>query len=183
MTAAQPPERVDLEDIILRRFRTGDAEAVARAVEQSFDHLQPWMPWANAEAIDPNFQRQRIAKLPDLARRGEEWQFGLFAADESQLLGSFGLMTRRGPHTIEIGYWLHVDAGGRGYATRAAGALTDVGLALPDVDRSYICCDEANVRSAAIPRRLGYRLSTVEHRAPEAPGESGRLQQWVCESA
>ncbi len=181
MTVRRPPERIDLDDVVLRRFRTGDGDAVARAVAESIEHLRPWMPWATVEATDPLFQRRRLAKLPDLARRGEEWQYGLFGGDESTLLGSFGLMTRRGPATMEIGYWLHADAGGRGYATRATEALTGVGLALADVERVYICCDEANVRSAAIARRLGYRLAVVEHRAPEAPGESGRLQTWVRE--
>ena len=179
-----PPDRIALDDeVVLRRFRTADAEMLAQAVAESLEHLQPWMPWAIAEAADPLFQRRRLAKLPDLARRGEEWQYGLFPLDESAVLGSFGLMTRRGPRTIEIGYWLHVDAGGHGYATRAASALTDVGLALANVERVYICCDEANVRSAAIAQRLGYRLLTVEHHAPEAPGESGRLQKWIREPA
>ena len=42
-----------------------------------------------------------------------------------------------------------------------------------------IVCDEANVRSAAIPKRLGYTLDRVETRPPEAPGETGRMQIWV----
>lgn len=179
MTTRRPPERIDLDDVVLRRLQTADADALACAVADSLEHLRPWMPWATAEATDPVFQRRRIAKLPDLARRGEEWQYGLFGTANAELLGSFGLMTRRGQRTIEIGYWLRVDAGGRGYATRATEALTETGLALPDVDRVCICCDEANVRSAAIARRLGYELAAVEHHAPEAPGESGRLQMWV----
>ena len=60
--------------------------------------------------------------------RGEEYQYGLFDPDESRVLGSFGLMTRRGRGTLEIGYWVHVDATGHGHATRAAAALTDVAL-------------------------------------------------------
>ena len=34
----------------------------------------------------------------------------MFADGDEALLGSIGLMTRRGPGTLEIGYWLHVDA-------------------------------------------------------------------------
>jgi RimJ/RimL family protein N-acetyltransferase len=72
---------------------------------------------------------------------------------------------------------VHADHTGRGLATRAAGALTDAGPALPDVDRIEIRCDEANTASAAIPKRLGYHR--VEEREPAAPAESGRLMIWV----
>jgi RimJ/RimL family protein N-acetyltransferase len=58
-----------------------------------------------------------------------------------------------------------------------------VALALPGVSRAEIHCDEANTASAAIPRRLGYRLDRIEERKPEAPGESGRLMIWVRERA
>ena len=95
------------------------------------------------------------------------------------LLGSFGLMTRRGPGTIEIGYWLHVDAVGHGHATRAVDALSRVAQQLEGVRTVVIYCDEANVRSAAIARRTGYRLARVERRPPEAPGESGRIMVWA----
>ncbi len=174
------PDRIELEDgVHLRFFEITDAEAVARAVAESLEHLQPWMPWATKQSTDPDFQRDRIRKQPALAQRGEEWQYGLFAGDEPDVLGSFGLMTRRGPGTLEIGYWVHVDAGGRGYASHAAAALTDVALATDGIRRVFICCDEANTRSAAIPQKLGYRLLRTERGAPEAPGEVGRLMMWV----
>jgi RimJ/RimL family protein N-acetyltransferase len=172
------PDHIDLDaHSYLRTFRVSDAAAVAQAVGDSLEHLRPWMPWADAQSADVQFQRNRIRAQPARARNGEEWQYGLFAADD--FLGSFGLMSRMGPRTMEIGYWIHVDAVGRGHATRGARALTDVALALDDVERVYICCDEANTRSAAVPRRLGYTLADVRTRAPEAPGETGRLLVWA----
>ena len=86
---------------------------------------------------------------------------------------------RMGPGTLEIGYWVHVDAVGHGHGTRAARALTEVALAADGVERVFICCDEANTLSAAIPRALGYTLTEVIERPPEAPGESGRLMVWA----
>jgi RimJ/RimL family protein N-acetyltransferase len=178
-----PPDRVDLDDgTHLRLFSVDDADAVARAVGASLDHLRPWMPWADKQSASTRFQRDRLRKLPGMARRREEWQYGLFGADDTELLGSFGLMTRRGPGTIEIGYWVHVDATGRGHATAAAGALTRVALCVDGVHRVYICCDEANVKSAAVPQRLGFTLTRIESRAPEAPGETGRLMIWAYDA-
>jgi RimJ/RimL family protein N-acetyltransferase len=88
---------------------------------------------------------------------------------------------RIAPGAVELGYWVHVDFTGRGYATAGARALTQAGLALSDVARVEIHTDEANVISAAIPRRLGYRLDRVDELPPEAPAHSGRLQIWVME--
>jgi hypothetical protein len=70
---------------------------------------------------------------------------------------------------------------GHGYATACARALTQAGLALCDVVRVEVHTDEANAISAAIPRRLGYRLDRVDELPPEAPAHSGRLQIWVME--
>jgi RimJ/RimL family protein N-acetyltransferase len=97
-----------------------------------------------------------------------------------EVIGGFDLW-RTGPGAVEIGYWVHPAFTGRGYATACARALTQAGLALSDVVRVEICTDEANAISAAIPRRLGYRLDRVDELPPEAPAHSGRQQIWVME--
>jgi RimJ/RimL family protein N-acetyltransferase len=177
--SAGPPERIELDDgNYVRWLEVDDAEDVARAVGESLAHLTPWMPWADAQSADPTFQRERLRNHPQQRARREEWQYGIFAGDGG-MLGAIGLMTRRGPGTLEIGYWLHAGAGGRGYMTDAARALTEAGLEVDGVEKMIIVCDEANLRSAAVPRRLGNTLERIEARAPEAPGETGRMQIWV----
>jgi len=177
-----PPSRIELENgTYLRFLDVADAELVADAVAESLEHLRPWMPWATVESTDASFQRARLRRLAEMQQRGEEWDYGLFDPDEAVLLGTLGLMTRRGPGTLEIGYWIHADHTNRGHATRAAGAITEVALALEGVKRVLIYCDEANEHSAAVPRRLRFTLSGVKTRAPEAPGETGREMIWVRE--
>jgi RimJ/RimL family protein N-acetyltransferase len=179
MTTA-PPRQLDLDNGTYLRWSTvGDARAIGRAVGESLEYLKPWMPWADAQSADTAFQRTRLRGQPQQRAHREEWQYGLFAATDHAFLGSFGLMTRRGRGTLEIGYWLHIDAGNRGYATTAARALTDTGLKVDGINRMIIVCDEANLRSAAIPQRLGYTLERVDKRTPEAPGETGRMQMWI----
>ena len=149
---SSPASRIDLDnDTYLRWLTIDDAGMLARAVGESLDHLKPWMPWADAQSADVAFQRGRLRNQPHQRERHEEWQYGLFATADDAFLGAFGLMTRRGPHTLEIGYWLHVDAGGRGRATSAASRAHRTGLLVEGIDRMIIVCDEANVRSAAIP--------------------------------
>jgi RimJ/RimL family protein N-acetyltransferase len=84
-----------------------------------------------------------------------------------------------GADRVEVGYWLRGDAGGNGYATEAAAAAMAIGLALPGIERVEIRCDAANAPSAAIPRRLGFRLSRVIAEPSAAPGAAPvQLQVW-----
>jgi len=157
------------------------------------EHLKPWMPWATPEAADPGNQRARIIEAVGLWEAGTDFIYsvlwpgddgkkaaGCMVAD-GELIGTFGLHRRIGPCAIEMGYWIHAAHAGQGRGTAAARALTPVALALPDVARVEIRCDVANAASAAIPRRLGYRLDRIEPREPEAASETGRLMIWVLE--
>lgn len=164
---------------MLVRLRESHGDLMSDAVLTSLDHLRPWMPWASAEAGSPAAQRDRCLAVQEQWSSGSDYQYALLPDESGPVIGSFGLHRRIGPGAIEIGYWMHVDYAGRGYATAGAEALTTAGLDLDDVTRVEIHTDEANVRSAAIPRRLGYRLDRIFEREPEAPGESGRIQIWI----
>lgn len=174
-----PPERVDAGPVILRRVKETDAGAIAAAVASSMDHLRPWMPWATPDAALRKTQIARVAEADQMWEAGTSHIYSLLTADLGTLVGEIGLHRRADDNSAEIGYWIATSQAGRGFGTRAAEAMTAVALALPGVNRVEIHCDEANKASAAIPRKLGYRLDRMENRLPEAPGETGRLMIWV----
>lgn len=167
-----------LDGMLLRRWVPADAPAVHVAVLESFESLHPWMPWA-AERPKLGDQEAFIALSMNQWDADEAYTYGIFDANNEQLFGTVGLYARVGPGAFDIGYWLHAGHTGKGLATRAADALTDTGLALPRIERIEIHCDEANTASAAVPRRLGYRLDRIEDRTPDAPAEIGRRMIWV----
>lgn len=174
-----PPERLELPRAVLARLRESHADLMAQAVLASLDHLKPWMPWASVEAGSPAAQRDRCLAMQESWASGSDYTYALLTDESGPVIGSFGLHRRVGPGAIELGYWVHVDYVGQGYATEAAHALIEAGLALDDVSRVEIHTDQANVKSAAIPQRLGFRLDRVSEREPEAPAECGRIQIWV----
>lgn len=174
-----PPERLPLDGGELSRLREHDGDDVAVAVRVSLSHLKPWMPWATEAAADPAAQRARAREAERQWDEGSDYGYVLRARVGGPVLGMFGLHRRIGPAALEIGYWLHPDYLGRGYATKAVAALTEAALNLPDIDRIEIHTDEAHTASAAIPRRLGFRLDRSEHKTPQAPDQTERKHIWV----
>ena len=185
---AGPPERLAAGPVVLRRMQPDDAGNLAAAVRESLDHLRPWMPWATSDAADHRTQLARITEARELWESGSDYIYGIFVAEGTgggggtgPLAGTIGVHRRAGEDIAEIGYWIATAQTRRGYGTAAAGAVTAVAAALPGVRQVQIHCDEANVASAAIPRKLGYRLDRIEAHEREAPGEQGRRMIWVWE--
>jgi len=178
-TPDAPPERVEAGPVIIRRVRVSDAGAIAAAVATSLDYLRPWMPWATPEAADRARQLARVAEADHNWESGLGYVYSVLTADQGTLVGEIALHRRPADGSVEMGYWIAANQAGLGYGTSAGKALTAVALALPGVDRVEIHCDAANAPSAAIARKLGYRLDRIEERHPETPGESGRLMIWV----
>ena len=175
-----PAEVLDVPHGLLSRTRESDASQLAHAIGASLDHLRRWLSWATEEAAVVQAQRSRCREAEAHWEDGREYPYVLRPGQSGQVIGGFDLW-RIGPGAVELGYWVHVDFTGRGYATTCARALTQAGLALSGVARVEIRTDEANAISAAIPRRLGYRLDRVDELPPEAPAHSGRQQIWVME--
>ena len=173
----EPPEAMSCGPVLLRRWMPEDLPRMASAARDSWQHLRPWMPWAQDEPTEQT-QRPWLLAVQDEWRSGDAYQFAVLPAGADTVVGSIGLMRRIGPGGLEIGYWVAADHVGRGLATCAAAALTWVGLQLDGVQRLEIRCDEANVASAAVPARLGYWLWDTLTVPVTAPSETGRQQVW-----
>src|SRR6266850_2395383 len=158
-----PPNEIATQRLVLRRWRTTDAPLLKAAIDANLEHLQAWMPWALAEPSPLDVVEQRLALFEKQFDSGTEWLYGIRSRANDELLGGTGLHPRIGPEGLEIGYWLQASATGKGFATEAARALTEVALDQPGIERVQIRCDPHNVASAAIPKRLGYRhIVTIE---------------------
>lgn len=176
--AGFPPEEVKSSALLLRRALADDAAAIAAAVRVSLEYLRPWMSWATPDAGDPKTQLARVVEADELWESGTDFIYSILLADDSTLIGEIGLH-RIAEDGVEIGYWIDSRHAGQGLGTEAGRLLTTVALTLPGVTRVEIHCDEANKASAAIPRKLGYRLDRIDSHEPEAPGERGRRMVWV----
>lgn len=146
------------ERVLLRPFRDEDAPLLWDAVEFSRKHLQPWMPWV-AEHNCLDFTREYIRKLQAKWTLREDFPMGIWRLTDGALLGSCGI--HRIDWTIpamESGYWLRPDAEGNGYVSEAVRLIVDFVFGPLRAERLEIRCDSLNVRSAAVPPRVGFIL-------------------------
>ncbi|NRD45160.1 N-acetyltransferase [Corallococcus sp. AB004] len=155
-TAFRPAYTVQTARTVLRCWSPADAPLALRAIEASLEHLRPWMEWAKRYPMSVEQQAGQLRRMRGLFDLGQDFAYGVFSRDGSEVLGGTGLHPRVGEGALEIGYWISASHTGQGLATEIAGALTRVAFEVEGVRRVEIHCDPRNVRSAAVARRLGF---------------------------
>jgi ribosomal-protein-serine acetyltransferase len=175
-TSVLPVRDIVCGDLVLRRYREEDAEALRAAIDASTEHLLPWMPWVTREPAAVSERRDFILASIRSWNEGRDMNFGIFV--DGEVAGGCGLHRRRGPRCLEIGYWVHADHVGKGYATTAAGALTSAAFMLPEVEYVEIHHDAANRKSRRVPEKLGYELVAVQPDVKTSPAEVGMDCTW-----
>jgi len=151
-----PAYRIYTQRLVIRCWNPDDAPKLKSAIDQSLDHLLPWMPWVYNEPEDIQKKINRLRYFRGRFDLDQDFVYGIFSKDESHVLGGTGLHTRLGTDAREIGYWIRKDSINQGFATEASAALTKVAFEIDKIRRVEIHCDPHNVRSAAVPRKLGF---------------------------
>ncbi len=151
-----PAYRVVTPRAVIRCWNPADAALIKDAVDVSIDHLRPWMPWAAHHPQPLQDSIELLRRFRGQFDLGQDYTYGIFTPDETMVLGGTGLHPRGGEGAREIGYWIRADQVNRGYATEVAAALTRVGFEIEKLRRIGIHCVVENVRSAAVPPKLGY---------------------------
>lgn len=144
------------ERVIVRPYRTGDGQALWEAVDESREHIVPWLPWgdthkspADSEALVRQFQSRWLLR--------EDLALAIWDRQGGRYLGGTGLhrIDWETP-SFEIGYWLRKSATGQGFMTEAVRLVTQMAFKTLGAQRVNIMAASGNHRSAAIPPRLGF---------------------------
>ena len=168
------PEEILGDRVLLRPYRAGDGEALWNAIQESREHLTPWMPWVGEHrTVDDSEAFARRMQAHWILR--EALVVAIWERESAEYLGSSGL------HPIdwevpsfEVGYWLRESRQGHGYVTEAARQLCALAFETLGANRLFLRCDERNERSAAVAHRLGFTLEGVRRRDARTP--SGELR-------
>ncbi|MEV7095796.1 GNAT family N-acetyltransferase [Amycolatopsis sp. NPDC051045] len=168
-----PAETFRDGDLALTRWHPGDRTVLTAVVGGSLAHLGAWLIWATGGYTDDDsaeFLRLTVKRWES----GEAYEYALAAGAE--LAGGVGVMTRDGG--VEIGYWLAPGFTGRGLMTRAVTLLIEEAFRL-GAGYVEIKHDELNVRSGAVPARLGFtKVREEPAEKPLAPSCTGTNHVW-----
>ena len=142
------------EKLYLRLLTVQDAEDLFQVTDANRAHLKEWLPFLDfTQKVEDSksFIENSLAQFA--ANNG--FQTGIYY--ENQLVGMIGLhkvdWTNR---ATSIGYWLAKDVNGKGIMTKATRAVLTYVFEYLKLERVDIRAATDNVKSRAIPERLGF---------------------------
>lgn len=148
-------ERVDLDDIRLRRPRPADAEAI---FEYGSDpEVARYADWRVQTTIEPI-----VALIEERAARwknGSEYYWVITETSSDRAIG--GVSCRLDGDTAELGFILNRKHWGKGYATKAAGAILDWLKSNPAIRKVWATCDMENLASIRVLEKLGMHRKQI----------------------
>jgi RimJ/RimL family protein N-acetyltransferase len=177
MTAPDEPILIDIpaelrsERLLVRPLADSDASQLFEAIDESREHLAPWMPWAVSHvSMSDSLVYIRRSAAQWLLR--ERLAVCFFELGSGRLLGGSGLeRIDWNTRDFEIGYWVRVSAEGRGYVAETVRLLTRLAFEQLGANRVQIRMDPRNVRSARVAERAGYLLEgTLRNVSVDATG-------------
>lgn len=149
------------ERLLIRMPKPGDGKAVFEAMNASMKELKQWVPFAQKDQSEQDVEINiRKAHTNFLTR--EDLRLHVYQKETGEFIASSGL------HRInwdipkfEIGYWIDSRHSGKGYMTEAVEAITNFAIHKLNAKRVEIRCDSKNLKSRAIPERLGFILEGI----------------------
>jgi ribosomal-protein-serine acetyltransferase len=142
------------QEIELQLFQPHHAQKLFQLVEDNRDYLDEWLPWV--ENMTAQYQFESI--IPSwLQQFSENNGFNAGIVYKNMLVGSIGLTQIDWYNkNTSIGYFLAKNAVGHGIMTRSVQALLNYSFFDLGLNRVEIRCGEKNIKSRAIPERLGF---------------------------
>ena len=157
------------DQITLRTFVESDAQTIFDTVLKNRDHLQAFMHW-----MTPDYSLDSAKDFIVRAKKGlverTSTSFAIFHGDK--FIGSIGFVyfdwkARK----TEIGYWIAKEEEGKGLITRLCQLIIRYAFDDLDMNRVEIRCAADNMRSAAVPQRLGFKKEGTHRQAEFRNGE------------
>lgn len=143
----------------LRLISLADAPEMVDLIDESRPYLREWMSWVdNSQTLEDARDYLRY----ELGRYQNRESLQMKILYRGRIAGQIGFNTIYWrSRKSEIGYWLGQRFQGKGLMTEAVRALTTYGFREPGLHRIEIHCAVENLKSRAIPERLGFQQEGV----------------------
>jgi [ribosomal protein S5]-alanine N-acetyltransferase len=143
-------------DVQLRIVTLDDAAGLADAYTHSWDHLKQWEPTRPASWFTPGGQLEKLTALLENYKNGRTVPWVLTEGD--RIIGAITLndLVPGALRSAAVGYWLAVDAVGRGLATGAVQAVAEIADTELKLHRLAASTRTNNVASQRVLQRAGF---------------------------
>jgi ribosomal-protein-serine acetyltransferase len=151
------------DNLTLRLLQAHHAKILFDLVDSNRDHLRTWLPWLDKTLSEKDSAVFISGMLSTFASTGA-FVCGIWHRE--RLCGVVGYNRIDSENKIGyIGYWLSKDAEGKGIMTDCCRAVIKLGFEEYGINRIVITVATNNIKSQAIPDRLGFSKEGVLHDA------------------
>tara|TARA_Y100001970_G_C14190639_1_gene835154 strand:- start:1181 stop:1708 length:528 start_codon:yes stop_codon:yes gene_type:complete len=147
---------LETENLILRPFKDEDVDDYFGVLDSP--EVRRWLHIP--ESLDRSDAWQQMAWFVGQWELRGTGHWALEEKKSGQFVGRAGLHRpeRHDWPGVEVGWLLHPDYWGRGYATEAGAAAVRYGFEELQVDKLFSCILPENHRSQAVAKRLGFEF-------------------------
>lgn len=157
-----------LDNLILGAYTPHDAPALFQAIDKNRNNLRTWLSW-----VDYTIKEEHSLDFIYGAQIQLQQQTGLALGVflEDKLVGGIGM--HDWDHQLkkaEIGYWLDQGYQRKGIMYKCAAVFVDYLFARLQLNKIEIRFHPANDRSAAVAKRLGFKVEGILRDAQKKNG-------------
>ena len=98
-----PAYCIETERLVIRCYNPQDAHLLQKSIQESVEHLRPWLPWVKTEPEELKVKIERLRMFRAKFDTSEEYIYGVFDLKETELIGGTGLHPRVGEKAFESG--------------------------------------------------------------------------------
>lgn len=154
-------EKLTIDDHqFLEKLSLLHVEVIFNAIDSNRQFLRRWLPFVDFTRKVADTERFVESILEKPAARRDEVYVIWYRHEFAGLIGFKD--PDRVNDKIEIGYWLVEKMTGKGIATASARKMVNLAFRNMDMNRVQIRCGVGNVKSSAIPKRLGFTYEGIE---------------------
>lgn len=146
-------------NLLLRSFTTEDTAALFKAVDESREHLRPWLRWVDA-TTKPEHINQFILRTLQQLNTQEALEVGIIY--NRQLIGGMGM--HEWNHTLkkaQVGYWIKKEYEGQGIVYNCLMHFIDFLFEKVGLNKVEIQFMPSNKRSAHLAERVGCKVEGI----------------------
>lgn len=148
-------------DITLRMFNVNDADALFDLTMASKPYLREWLGWLDYIESVEDSKKNIEGRIKGLIETGG-FPKSFAVMYKGVLAGTIGFNEiDRGIQCGTIGYWLGQEFQGKGIMSRALETIIEYGFRDLKLNKIEIRVATENVKSRALPERLGFREEGV----------------------